>query len=196
MRLTLDSQIQYYAEDVLEKTLRDTGGKSAVSIVMDPRTGEVLAMANVTREGFHGFGKGDQAAERNRAVTDVYEPGSIFKLVTISGALADGTVTPDYHVHACRGACGWPTARSTTRIHMPPRPTTCVEILQDSSNVGAVKIGQKMGEAGMYRWIKAFGFGKPTGVELPRRGAAASSTRSKSGPARPSATSPWDRASP
>ena len=94
VRLTLDSEIQYYAEDVLEKTVRDTGAKAATAIVMDPRTGEVLAMANVTREGFHGFGKGDQAAEKNRAVTDVYEPGSIFKLVTISGALADGIVTP------------------------------------------------------------------------------------------------------
>ena len=71
VRLTLDSQIQYYAEDVLEKTVRDTGGTSATSIVMDPRTGEILAMANVTKEGFHGFGKGDQSAEKNRAVTDV-----------------------------------------------------------------------------------------------------------------------------
>ena len=100
VRLTLDSEIQYYAEDVLEKTVRDTGAKSATSIVMDPRTGEVLAMANVTREGFHGFGKGDQAAEKNRAVTDVYEPGSIFKLVTISGALADGLGHAEHEVHA------------------------------------------------------------------------------------------------
>ena len=60
---------------------------------MDPRTGEVLVMANVIRQGFHGFGK-DTEAQKNRAVEDAYEPGSIFKLVTISGALADGTVKP------------------------------------------------------------------------------------------------------
>ena len=166
MRLTLDSQIQYYAEDVLEKTLRDTGGESAVSIVMDPRTGEVLAMANVTKEGFHGFGKGDQAAERNRAVTDWYEPGSIFKLVTISGALADGTVTPDSKFTVPWSM--WVADRKIQDSH--PHATESYDvrrILQDSSNVGAVKIGQRMGEAGMYRWIKAYGFGRPTGVQFP-----------------------------
>ena len=125
VRLTLDSQIQYYAEDVLEKTVRDAGGTSATSIVMDPRTGEILAMANVTKDGFHGFGKGKQSAEKNRAVTDVYEPGSIFKLVTISGALADGIVTPDTKFTLPR-ASTWPTARSTSRTRAGPSPTRCV----------------------------------------------------------------------
>ena len=166
LRLTLDSQIQFYAEDVLEKTLRDIGGKSAVSIVMDPRTGDVLAMASVTSEGFHGFGKGDQAAERNRAVTDVYEPGSIFKLVTISGALADGTVTPDSTFTVPWSM--WVADREIHDSHQHATETYDVRrILQDSSNVGAVKIGQKMGEAGLAKWIKAFGFGKATGVGFP-----------------------------
>jgi cell division protein FtsI (penicillin-binding protein 3) len=166
VRLTLDSQIQYYAEDVLRKTVRDTGGTSATSIVMDPRTGEILAMANVTKEGFHGFGKGDQSAEKNRAVTDVYEPGSIFKLVTISGALADGTVTPDQKftlppsIHVAD--------REINESH--PRGTVTYsvrEILQWSSNVGAVTIGMRMKKDGLARWIKAFGFGKPTGIRFP-----------------------------
>ncbi len=166
VRLTLDSEIQYYAEDVLKKAVRTTGGKSAVSIVMDPRTGEVLAMANVTREGFHGFGKSDQASQKNRAVTDVYEPGSIFKLVTISGALADGVVTPDtkfklppsLHV----------ADREINESH--PRGTVTYsvrQILQWSSNVGAVTIGMEMKKAGLAKWIKAFGFGKPTGIQFP-----------------------------
>ena len=151
VRLTLDSQIQCYAEDVLKETVRDTGGKSAVSIVMDPRTGEVLAMANVTREGFHGFGKGDRAAEKNRAVTDVYEPGSIFKLVTISGALADGIVEPETtfnlppSIHVAD--------REINESH--PRGTVTYsvrEILQWSSNVGAVTIGMKM-EQGRTRQV-------------------------------------------
>ena len=166
VRLTLDSEIQYYAEDVLKKTVRDSGGESAISIVMDPRTGEILAMANVSKEGFHGFGKGDQSAEKNRAITDVYEPGSIFKLVTISGALADGTVTPD--------------TRFTIEpsIHVADREVhdaevhgtldySVTQILQHSSNVGAVKIGMKMGESGLYKWLKAYGFGKPTGIDFP-----------------------------
>ncbi len=166
VRLTLDSEIQVYAEDVLEKTLRDQGGKSATAIVMDPRTGEVLAMANVDRKGFHGFGKGDQAAEKNRAVTDVYEPGSIFKLVTISGALADGlvkpgtkfTLPPSIHV----------ADREINESH--PRGTVTYsvrEILQWSSNVGAVTIGMKMKEEGLSKWVEAFGFGKPTGIDFP-----------------------------
>jgi cell division protein FtsI/penicillin-binding protein 2 len=164
--LTLDREIQYYAEDVLEKTVRDTGAKAATAIVMDPRTGEVLVMANVTRQGFHGFGK-DTEAQKNRAVEDAYEPGSIFKLVTISGALADGlvkpstkfTLPPSIHV----------ADREINESH--PRGTvtyTVREILQWSSNVGAVTIGKDlMGEEGLFKWVKAFGFGKPTGIEFP-----------------------------
>jgi cell division protein FtsI (penicillin-binding protein 3) len=166
VRLTLDSDIQYYAEDVLEKTVRDTGAKSAVSIVMDPRTGDVLAMANVTRDGFHGFGKGDQAAEKNSAVTDQYEPGSIFKLVTISGALADGLVTPDTKFTLP------PSLHVADRVINESHPRGTVtysvrEILQWSSNVGAVTIGRKMGKQGMAKWIKAYGFGEPTGIQFP-----------------------------
>jgi cell division protein FtsI (penicillin-binding protein 3) len=166
VRLTLDSQIQYYAEDVLEKTVRDSGGTSATSIVMDPRTGEILAMANVSKEGFHGFGKGDQSLEKNRAVTDQYEPGSIFKLVTISGALADGQITPDTKFTLPPTL----TLYDRTINESHPRGTVTYsvrEILQWSSNVGAVKIGMKMGADGMYRWIKAFGFGKTTGLRIP-----------------------------
>jgi cell division protein FtsI/penicillin-binding protein 2 len=165
VRLTLDSNIQLCAEDVLEKTVRDTGGKSGTAVVMDPRTGEVLAMASVTRAGFHGFGK-DPEADKNRALENVYEPGSIFKLVTISGALADGTVKPStsfsvpYSIHIAD--------REVHDSHLHGVEDYSVrEIIQWSSNVGAVKIGQRMGEDGMYEWIKAYGFGEPTGVEFP-----------------------------
>jgi cell division protein FtsI (penicillin-binding protein 3) len=165
VRLTLDSEIQYTAEDILEKTVRDTGAKAATAIVMDPRTGEVRAMVNVTKEGFHGFGK-DAAADRNRAVTDQYEPGSIFKLVTISGALADGQVTPDTKFTLPPTL----TLYDRTINESHPRGTviyTVREILQWSSNVGAVKIGMQMGADQMHHWIKAFGFGKTTGIEFP-----------------------------
>jgi cell division protein FtsI/penicillin-binding protein 2 len=165
VRLTLDSEIQYYAEDVLEKAVRDSGARSGTAIVMDPCTGEVLAMVNVTREGFDGFGKGDQAAEKNRAVTDVYEPGSIFKLITISGALADGIVKPSTKFTLP------PSIRVADReIHEPhPRGTVTYsvrEILQWSSNVGAVKIGMLMDKPGLSKWIEAYGFGRPTGIEF------------------------------
>jgi len=166
VRLTLDSDIQLYAEGVLKKTVRDTAAKSAVSIVMDPRTGEVLAMANVRHDGFPGFGKGDQADEKNSAVTDVYEPGSIFKLVTISGALADGTVKPGTRftlpssIHVADREVHDAELRGTVNYSV-------TQILQHSSNVGAVTIGIKMRKEGLAKWIKAYGFGKPTGIQFP-----------------------------
>ena len=165
VRLTLDSEIQYTAEHVLEKALRESGGKWAVSIVMDPRTGEIYAMADVTDKGFHGYGK-DPDADKNRAVTDQYEPGSIFKLVTISGALADGTITPSEKfllppkIHVADRWINEAEAR-------PTELWDAKEILVHSSNVGAVKIGMRMGKEGMAKWIKAYGFGKPTGVQFP-----------------------------
>jgi cell division protein FtsI/penicillin-binding protein 2 len=166
VRLTLDREIQYYAEDVLEKAARSTGAKSATGIVMDPRTGEILVMASVTREGFKGFGKGDQDAEKNRAVTDVYEPGSIFKLVTISGALADGLVTPETAFDLPPSI--WVADREINESH--PRGAirySVKEILQWSSNVGAVKIGMLMERGGLSKWVEAFGFGEPTGIDFP-----------------------------
>ena len=146
VELTLDGQIQYTVEKVLQKTLRDTGGKWAVSIVMDPRTGEIYAMANVTDKGFHGYGK-DPEADKNRCVTDVYEPGSIFKLVTISGALADGTITPTQKFELP------PVLQVADRKINESHPRGYVtydvrQILQWSSNVGAVTIGIKMQQGG------------------------------------------------
>jgi cell division protein FtsI (penicillin-binding protein 3) len=165
VRLTLDEDIQFTAEDVLEHTVRGSSATAATAIVMDPRTGEILAMANVPKVHDNVFGA-KPAFERNRCLTDIYEPGSIFKLVTISGALADGLVKP------------------TTRFTLPPTLTlydrtineshargtvtySVREILQWSSNVGAVKIGMMMGKERLMKWMQAFGFAKPTGVDFP-----------------------------
>ncbi len=168
VRLTIDGEIQYTAEHVLQKALRDSGGDYAVSVVMDPRTGEVLTMATVVKQGFHGFGQ-DSETERNRTVTDQYEPGSTFKLVTASGALADGTITPntrftlppilwvgDWKVQDAEG-----TGRGTVTWSVK-------QIIEESSNVGAVTIAKdRLGEQNLYKWIKAFGFGEPTGIDFP-----------------------------
>ncbi|MGE5228471.1 MAG: peptidoglycan D,D-transpeptidase FtsI family protein [Deltaproteobacteria bacterium] len=163
--LTLDREIQFYAEDVLEETIRRASAKAATAIVMDPRTGEVLVMANVFRQGFHGFGK-DTEARKNRAVEDAPEPGSIFKLVTISGALADGTVKP-----STTFSVPWkvPVADRTiedSHVHATEEYSVR-EIMQESSNVGAYMIAKEMEAAGLYKWVKAFGFGKKTGIEFP-----------------------------
>ena len=165
VRLTIDEEIQYVAEDVLGRTVRSSSAKAAVCVVMDPRSGEVLAMANVPKVKDNDFSR-NAAAQPNRAVTDAFEPGSIFKLVTISGALADGLVKPSTKFTLP------PTLQVADRtIHEAEERGTVTfsvkEIIQHSSNIGAVKIGMRMGKEGLLRWMEEYGFGSTTGIEFP-----------------------------
>jgi len=165
VRLTLDEAIQSTAEDVLEHTVRSSGATAATAIVMDPRTGEILAMANVPKVKNNVFGR-KPANDRNRCVTDIYEPGSIFKLVTISGALADGLVTPTSKFKLPPSLTVYD--RTINESHARGTVTYSVrEILQWSSNVGAVKIGMMMRKERLLKWMDAFGFAKPTGIDFP-----------------------------
>lgn len=165
VQLTIDSDIQYFTENVLARTVRAQNAKGAVGVVMDPRTGAVLAMVNVPVVKGHKFGK-SRFNDRNRVVTDIYEPGSIFKMVTVSGALADGDVEP------ASAFVLPPEIRVADRVvkESHERGTmiyTVREILQWSSNVGAVTIAKRMGKAGLDKWVHAFGFGKSTGSGFP-----------------------------
>lgn len=165
VRLTLDADIQYTAEEVLARTVRAFGAKAATAVVLDPRRGEVLAMANVPVVAGHAFGC-DPSCERNRAVTDAYEPGSIFKVVTIAGALSDGLTTPSTKYRLA------PTIKVADRVINEAHPRGTVtystrEILVHSSNVGAVTIGLDMGKQGLLKWVDRFGFGAPTGIDFP-----------------------------
>jgi len=165
VRLTLDENIQSTAEDVLEQTVRGSSATAATAIVMDPRTGEILAMANVPKVKDNAFGR-KPAYDRNRCVTDIYEPGSIFKLVTISGALADGLVKPTSKFTLPPSLTVYD--RTINESHVRGTVTYSVrEILQWSSNVGAVTIGMKMGKARLLTWMEAFGFARPTGIAFP-----------------------------
>ena len=165
VRLTLDEDIQYWTEDVLEHTVRGSGATAATAIVMDPRTGEILAMANVPKVKDNIFGR-KPAFDRNRCLTDIYEPGSIFKLVTISGALADGLVKPTSKFALPPSLTIYD--RTINESHARGTVTYSVrEILQWSSNVGAVKIGMMMGKERLLKWMDAFGFAKLTGVDFP-----------------------------
>jgi cell division protein FtsI (penicillin-binding protein 3) len=165
VRLTLDEDIQYWAEDVLERTVRGSLARAATAIVMDPRTGEILAMANVPKVENNVFGR-TPANDRNRCVTDIYEPGSIFKLVTVSGALADGLVKPGTRFTLPPSLTLYD--RTINESHARGTVTYSVrEILQWSSNVGAVKIGMMMGKQRLLKWMEAFGFAELTGVDFP-----------------------------
>ena len=166
--LTLDSHIQANAEQVLQQTVRQWQAKSASAIVLDPHTGAILAMAQ--EPGYsanyypQAFAKGLTV---DHAVNDVFEPGSVFKVVTIGGALSQHDITPrtaftlPYSIHVADRVIHDAEIRPTERM-------TVAQILQRSSNVGAIMIAERyLGEAGLKRWMARFGFGRKTGIDLP-----------------------------
>ena len=166
VRLTIDHQIQANAESVLRETVSRFGARSATAIVMDPRTGALLAMAVAPGFNANRFGTTRPDRRRNRAVTDTYEPGSTFKLVTIAAALEEGAVTPSTPFRLP------PTLKVADRLirEAHTRRTermTVREIVEFSSNIGTVTVAQRLGEGRLASWIDRLGFGRPTGVDFP-----------------------------
>jgi cell division protein FtsI (penicillin-binding protein 3) len=166
--LTIDSRIQSNAEQVLRETVSKWHAKDATAIVLDPRTGAILAMAEAPNYDANSFSNAySHHLTANRAVSDVYEPGSVFKVVTIAGALSEHLVTPQTTFTLP------PTIRVADRtIHdAEDRGTetmTVAQILQKSSNVGVDTIAIKyLGESRLKKWIKQFGFGQKTGIDYP-----------------------------
>jgi cell division protein FtsI/penicillin-binding protein 2 len=164
--LTLDRRIQADAEEVLRATVRRWGARSATAIVLDPRTGEVLAMANAPGFDTNRFAEVPVALQRNRAVSDTYEPGSTFKLIPVAGAMSEGLVVPTSTFTLA------PTIRVADRVigEHDPRGTetmSVARILSQSSNVGAVTLAQQLGKTRLADWIERFGFGRPTGIDFP-----------------------------
>jgi len=166
IRLTIDDQAQANAEAVLRQTVAQWGAKAASAIVMDPHTGEILAMANEPGFNANRFASTRADWRRNRAVTDTYEPGSTFKLVTLTAALED-------HVVNLRTSFVLPpTIHVADRIihDSHPRGTerlTVEQIIEQSSNVGTVTVAERLGAGRLANWVNRFGFGKPTGIDFP-----------------------------
>ena len=163
--LTIDEKIQYIAERELEQAIKDTHASAGTVIVENPRTGEILALAN--RPTFNPNVKKEIKIEalKNRAVSDVYEPGSTFKLVTISGALEEKLTRPDEVFDCQMGSIVFNGMR--IRDSKPHGLLTVSDVLAESSDVGAIKIAFRLGEDRFYKYIRAFGFGQQTGIELP-----------------------------
>jgi cell division protein FtsI (penicillin-binding protein 3)/stage V sporulation protein D (sporulation-specific penicillin-binding protein) len=163
---TIDSRIQAQAESVLRQTITQFRATSASAIVLDPRTGAILAMAQAPGYDANDAGDVPYSTQRLRAVTDTYEPGSTFKLVTIAGALSQGIVTPStkfrlqYSIHVADRVIHDAEYRPTEWL-------TVSQILSHSSNVGAVTIAEKLGSASLMNWIERFGYGKKTGIDFP-----------------------------
>ena len=183
--LTIDQHLQYLTEKSLEQAFKQWKAKGAWAVVMDPRTGEILAMANQPGFDPNHYAKAGPDAKRNRAITDMYEPGSIFKIVTASGALNEGTVTPDTVFNCENGK--WNYGVKTLHDVHPYGMLPMTEVIVKSSNIGTVKIALKMGAQKFQKYVTGFGFGMPTGVDLP--GEAPGFTRP---PERWSKTSPYN----
>ncbi|HEX5172796.1 MAG TPA: penicillin-binding protein 2 [Gaiellaceae bacterium] len=166
--LTLDSHIQANAEQVLERTVQQWHAKDATAIVLDPHTGAILAMAQEPGFNANAYPAATQhGLSIDHAVTDVFEPGSVFKVVTVGGALSEHKITPQtrftlpYSIHVADRIIHDAEIRPTERM-------TVAQILQRSSNVGAITIAERyLGESGLKHWMRRFGFGRPTGIDLP-----------------------------
>ncbi|HYZ77512.1 MAG TPA: penicillin-binding protein 2 [Gaiellaceae bacterium] len=166
VRLTLDHTIQANAEEVLRQTVATSRAKSATAIVLDPRTGAVLAMAVEPGFDANRYSEVPAALQANRAVVDTYEPGSTFKLVTVAGALSDGLVSPRTLFTLA------PSIQVADRVihDAEPRGTetmSVAQILSRSSNVGAITLAEMLKRDRLLSWIKRFGFGRPTGLDYP-----------------------------
>jgi cell division protein FtsI (penicillin-binding protein 3) len=165
--LTIDHTIQANAEQVLRETVSKWGAKSATAIVLDPKTGAVLAMAEAPSYDANKFPTAATRFQRNHAVSDFFEPGSVFKVVTIAGALSEHLVTP-----RTQFTLPYSIQVADRRIHdAEPRGTermTVAQILQRSSNVGTVTIARTLlHENRLKKWIRHFGFGEKTGIDFP-----------------------------
>jgi cell division protein FtsI (penicillin-binding protein 3) len=164
--LTLDHTIQSNAQAVLRNTVQQWHARSATAIVLDPATGAVRAMAVAPGFDANKYPETWRELQRNRAVTDTYEPGSTFKLVTVAGALSERLVSP-----STRFTLQYEIQVADRRIHdAEPRGTetmSVAQILSKSSNVGAITLAEHLGRHRLVRWISRFGFGRPTGIDFP-----------------------------
>ena len=166
LRLTLHAGLQHVAERELARVRAETGARSASAVVLDPATGEVLVLASVPTFDPNRWPESAAEARRCRPISDAYEPGSTFKVVTAAAAIEAGTIGPD-DVIDCGGGTltiGRTTIREHGRAAWAALPL--VDVLAHSSNVGAAHIGLGLGKAAFHRFVRAFGFGRKTGVDL------------------------------
>jgi len=160
--LTIDLVLQHVVERELDRAMEETGAKAASAILLNPKTGQILALANRPTFDPRASGKGPAEARRNRAVTDSLEPGSTFKVVSASAALEHGTVTPEQRFNCASYTVA---GKSYTDVHKYG-VLSVREILEHSSNVGMVQVGRTLSREALRDMIVSFGFGRKTGVEL------------------------------
>jgi cell division protein FtsI (penicillin-binding protein 3) len=163
--LTIDKNIQYIAEKELDQAIHDTQAVAGTVIVENPHTGEILALANRPTFNPNSRKQITPAALTDRAVSYIYEPGSTFKLVTISAALEEKLTNPNEVFDCQMGSIVYNGMR--IRDSKPHGLLPVWGVLAESSDVGAIKIALRLGEDRLYKYIRAYGFGQQTGIELP-----------------------------
>jgi cell division protein FtsI (penicillin-binding protein 3) len=165
LHLTLDAALQHIVEDELARTVQMHRARGGSSIWLDPRDGRVLAMASYPGFDPNRFGRYERELWRNRVIEDAYEPGSTFKMVTAAAALKHNVLDPTDELDCQMGSI----RVSGTRIndHKPFGILTFRDVIARSSNVGAILAGLRVGPEDLHRMAGAFGFGRPTGIDLP-----------------------------
>ncbi len=162
--LTIDETIQYISERALQEAFEKHNAKAATIIVLDPRTGEVLALANRPTYNLSAFERSRVADRTNRAVAFVYEPGSVFKIVAAAAALEEGLFTEGDRIFCENGA--YRVGPHILHDHRPHGSLSFAEVIEQSSNIGVTKIAQKLGPERFYRYARRFRFGMKTGIDL------------------------------
>lgn len=158
VQLTIDLGLQEIVEDALGSAMERTRARKGSVVVVDPRTGELLAMANHARED-------EPERDRNYAVVDQFEPGSTFKVVTLAGLYEEGSTAPTDSLFCENGSWSW-NGRTLRDVH-PYGFLTVEQVIEESSNICAAKLAERLGGQGLYEFSRRFGFGLPSGLDFP-----------------------------
>ncbi len=165
LHLTLDKNIQYFTEKELSRAVQNSRAKTGMAVVMDPWTGKILALANYPAFNPNAYNRAKTFNLRNRCVTDSFEPGSTFKTFLLSAAIEEKLVRPQDTINCENGRYAF--GGRLIRDDHPHQYATVSEVLKYSSNVGSAKIGIKLGDERLYRYLRNFGFGEKSGIDLP-----------------------------
>ncbi|MEO8500163.1 MAG: penicillin-binding transpeptidase domain-containing protein [Vicinamibacteria bacterium] len=163
--LTIDERLQHVTETALGEAIRGTGSVSGTAVVLDPRTGEVLAMSSLPSFNPNRFASFPEKDRANRAIADSYEPGSIFKIITAATALQEGVVSPLEMIDCGNGFIE--IAGTRINDHHVFTTMTFQDVIAKSSDIGVVRVAQRIGTEKFYSTMRAFGFGTRTGIGLP-----------------------------
>ena len=165
IELTIDEQLQHIAEREVRAGVEAARADGGTAVVMNPHNGEILAMASWPTFNPNDYSDSTEVARRNRAIQDLYEPGSTFKLVTASAALEEKVVTPDEIIDVSAGLIRF-GSRVVDDMHRTG-PLSFTDVIVKSSNVGAIKVGLRVGAERMGLYVRRFGFGRPTSPDFP-----------------------------